>query len=148
MKKLYVFLASLLLSICFTSCYSWFENKISMDTEIGRINLGDLLYQEPELTSLAAPTQVLVSQGKYSGTIKLHWDEVPYANSYRIERAVMEPDPTTGTYNVPDEGDFEVLSKYVYSNNFADTILASPSSANKEYSNRYYYRVSAENIPK
>lgn len=148
MKKLYVFLTGLLLSICFTSCYSWFENKIAMDTETGRISLGDLLYQEPELTSLSAPTQVLVSQGLYSGTIKIHWDEVPYANSYRIERAVMEPDPTTGAYNIPDEGNFQVLSKYVYSNNFVDTILAAPGEANKEYSNRYYYRVSAENIPK
>lgn len=115
---------------------------------MGRINLGDLLYQEPELTTLSTPTQVLVSQGKYSGLIKIHWDEVPYANSYRIERAVIEPDPTTGGYIVPDEGDFEVLSKYVYSNNFVDTILAAPAEANKEYSNRYYYRVSAENIPK
>lgn len=147
-KKSILLVSILGLSLAFTGCYSWFENKISMDTEMGRISLGDLLYQEPELTSLTAPTQVLVSQGKYSGTIKLHWDEVPYANSYRIERAIMEPDPTTGAYNVPDEGDFEVLSKYVYSNNFADTILAAPSSANKEYSNRYYYRVSAENIPK
>lgn len=136
------------LSLSFTGCYSWFENKIPMDTETGRISLGDLLYQEPELTALSSPTQVLVSQGKYSGLIKIHWDEVPYANSYRIERAVVEPDPTTGAYNVPDEGNFEVLSKYVYSNNFVDTILAAPSDANKEYSNRYYYRVSAENIPK
>ncbi len=136
------------LSFNFTGCYSWFENKIAMDTEKSRINLGDLLYQEPELTSLSTPTQVLVSQGKYSGTIKIHWDEVPYANSYRIERAIIEPDPTTGTYAIPDEGDFEVRSKYVYSNNFVDTILTSPGSANKEYSNRYYYRVSAENIPK
>lgn len=136
------------LSLSFTGCYSWFENKIPMDTEKPRINLGDLLYQEPELTELSAPTQVLVSQGKYSGLIKIHWDEVPYANSYRIERAVIEPDPTTGAYRIPDEGDFEVKSKYVYSNNFVDTILTAPGSANKEYSNRYYYRVSAENIPK
>lgn len=148
MKKLLCVFTVMFTALLFTGCYSWFENKISMDTETGRISLGDFLYQEPELTSLSAPTQVLVSQGLYSGTIKIHWDEVPYANSYRIERAVMEPDPTTGAYNVPDEGNFQVLSKYVYSNNFVDTILAAPSDANKEYSNRYYYRVSAENIPK
>jgi hypothetical protein len=147
-KKSILLVSVLGLSFSFTGCYSWFENKIPMDTETGRISLGDLLYQEPELTSLSAPTQVLVSQGKYSGLIKIHWDEVPYANSYRIERAVVEPVPTTGAYNVPDEGNFQVLSKYVYSNNFVDTILAAPSDANKEYSNRYYYRVSAENIPK
>lgn len=147
-KKSMLLVSILGLSLSFTGCYSWFENKISMDTEKPRINLGDLLYQEPELTELSTPTQVLVSQGQYSGSIKIHWDEVPYANSYRIERAIMEPDPTTGAYNIPDEGDFEVRSKYVYSNNFVDTILTSPGSANKEYSNRYYYRVSAENIPK
>ena len=136
------------LSLSLTSCYSWFEEKIPMDVTNQRITLGDLLYQEPEITGLSAPTQVLVSQGTYSGTIKIHWDEVPYANSYRIERAIIEPDPTTGAYRIPDEGDFEVKSKYVYSNNFVDTILTAPGSANKEYSNRYYYRVSAENIPK
>ena len=146
MKKIYSFLIIILVSLLFTSCYSWFENKVDMDIDTPKINLGDLFYKETEITTLAAPTQVIVSKGKYSGTVKIHWDEVPYATSYRLERAVIEPDSSTGEYNVPDEGDFEVVSKYVYSNTYSDIILANPDYTNKEYSNIYYYRISAENI--
>ena len=148
MKKLLKIFAILCISLVFSGCYSWFEDKVVMDTDTQRINLGELLYQEKPITSLDPPTQVLVSQGQYSGVIKIHWDEVAYANSYRIERAMAEYDSSTKTYKQPEEGDFKVLSKYVYSNNYVDTILANPSSSNKEYSNRYYYRISAENIPK
>lgn len=148
MKKILNIFTILCVSLIFSGCYSWFEDKVGMDYETPRINLGDLFYKEVEVTSLNPPTQVLVSQGRYSGVIKIHWDEVPYANSYRIERAVVEPDSSTGAYKVPEEGDFKVLSKYVYSNNYIDTILSNPSYTNKEYSTRYYYRISAENIPK
>ncbi|MBR4397429.1 MAG: hypothetical protein IKS93_06230, partial [Methanobrevibacter sp.] len=104
------------------------------------------MYKEPEITVLDAPKQLIVSKGMYNGSIKLHWDEVPYATSYRIERAVVEPDLDGTTYALPDEGDFEVINKYVYTNNYSDIILASPSDSNKEYQNKYYYRISAENI--
>ena len=60
-----------------------------MDTTTPKINLGELFYKEKEITSLTIPNQLIVSKGVYSGTIKLHWDEVPYATSYRIERAVV-----------------------------------------------------------
>ncbi len=141
-------LAALFLAATFVnvSCYSWYDSKIDMDTKTPKINLGELFYKEKEITSLSTPNQLIVSKGVYSGTIKLHWDEVPYATSYRIERAIVEPDLDGTTYAVPEEGDFEVLNKYVYSNNFSDVILSSPSDANKEYQNRYYYRISAENI--
>ena len=148
MKKNYLLLISLSTSILFSSCYSWFENKVDMDANTPKMNLGELLYEEEEITSLTAPTQIIVSQGRYCDKMKVHWNEVPYANSYRVERAIVEPDFTTGEYSDPDEGEFEVVGKYVYSNNFVDTILTSPDSSNKEYQNRYYYRVSAENIPK
>lgn len=128
------------------SCYSWYEDKIDMDTQTAKSNLEDLFYIETPVTSLNAPKQLLVSKGAYSGTVKLHWDEVPYATSYRIERAEMEPDLDGRTYQLPDEGDFEVINKYVYSNNFSDLILASPTESNKEYQKHYFYRVSAENI--
>ena len=140
--------AVLLFSIIFSSCYSWYESKIQMDKETPKINLGELFYKEEEITELDMPAQIIISKGKYSGTIKLHWDEVPYATSYRLERAVIEPDSDTGVYRIPDESDFEILSKYVYSCNYSDIILASPSDSDKEYSNRYYYRISAENIKK
>lgn len=135
-------------TVLFSSCYTWYEEKIPMDTKTTKINLNDFLYVEKPVTSLDSPSQLIVSQGSYSGTIKLHWNEVPYATSYRLERAVIKPDPTTGAYAVPEEGDFEVLSKYVYSCNYSDIILASPGYSNSEYSNRYYYRVCSENIQK
>ena len=148
MKKLFKVLTILCTSLLFTSCYTWFEEQVKMDTEKPRINLGDLLYQEKPITSLNPPTQLLVSQGSYSNEIKIHWDDVPYANSYRIERAIIAPDYTTGLYTNPEDGDFKVLNKYVYSNTFVDKILSNPSNSNPEYSYRYYYRVCAENIPK
>ena len=128
------------------SCYSWYDSKINMDTKTPKSNLEELFYKEKEITSLTSPNQLIVSKGIYSGTIKLHWDEVPYATSYRIERAVVEPDLDGKTYAIPDEGDFEVINKYVYTNNYSDIILASPADSNKEYQNKYFYRISAENI--
>ncbi len=148
MKKLFKVFTILCTALLFTSCYTWFEEQIKMDTEKQRINLGDFLYQEKPITSLNPPTQLLVSQGSYSNVIKIHWDDVPYANSYRIERAIIAPDYTTGLYTNPEDGDFKVLNKYVYSNTFVDKILSNPSNSNPEYSYRYYYRVCAENIPK
>ena len=133
-------------SLMLCTCYSWYEDKIDMDTKTPKSSLEDLLFKEKEITSLTAPVQLIVSKGVYSGSIKLHWDEVPYATSYRIERAEAEPDLDGASYKVPDEGDFEVINKYVYTNNYTDLILASPSDSNKEYQKRYYYRVSAENI--
>ncbi len=147
MKKIFLLIittATFLLS----SCYTWYDEKIPMDIKTSKNNLDDLFYKEPVITSLDTPIQIIVSQGKYSDSIKLHWNEVPHATSYRVERAIMVPDPSTGTYAIPDEGDFEVLSKYVYSCNFSDVILSAPGSSNDEYSNRYYYRVCAENIQK
>ena len=148
LKKIIFSSALAITSLFLTSCYTWYEEKIPMDTKTQKISLNDLLYTEKPISSLEAPVQLIVSQGKYSGVIKLHWNEVSHATSYRLERAVMVPDPLTGVCSVPEEGDFEVLSKYVYSCNYSDIILASPGYSNNEYSNRYYYRVCAENIQK
>ncbi|MBO4628883.1 MAG: fibronectin type III domain-containing protein [Treponema sp.] len=149
MKRRLLQFTIIISALLFTACYSWFENKVDMDVKTPKINLGDLMYQEAEITELSAPTQVIVSQGKYSGTIKIHWDEVPYATSYRLERAVVkEPNADTGIYEIPDEGDFEILSSYIYSNNYSDLILKSPDYLDEEYSYRYFYRLSAENIKK
>ncbi len=148
LKKIIFSSALAITSLFLTSCYSWYDEKIPMDTKTQKINLSDLLYAEKPVTALEAPAQLIVSQGKYGGVIKLHWNEVPHATSYRLERAVIIPDPSTGICSVPEEGDFEVLSKYVYSCNYTDLILASPGYSNNEYSNRYYYRVCAENIQK
>ena len=146
MKKIILLLCILCSSLLFSGCYSWYESKIDMDTKTPKINLNDLLYKEKEITSLEPPKQIIVSQGRYNNVIKIHWDEVPYATSYRIERAVVVPDAEGNISSIPEEGDFEVICKYVYSNNYTDTILSYPSHSNKEYNYRYYYRISAENI--
>ena len=145
-KKIAALLGGVILTLAFTGCYTWYESKIDMDTKTPKINLGDLFYEKKEITGLDIAKQLIVSQGMYSGTVKLHWDEVPYATSYRIERAVVTPDSETGAIVLPEEGDFEVINKYVYNNNYSDLILSSPDSQNKEYEQRYFYRVSAENI--
>ena len=46
MKKFYFILAALLMSLFFTACYSWYDEKIPMDTKTPKINLGDLLYKK------------------------------------------------------------------------------------------------------
>lgn len=145
-KKITALLGGALLSLMLSGCYSWYESKVAMDTKTPKINLGDLFFKEKEITELSVPKQLFVSQGKYSGTIKLHWDEVPYATSYRVERAVVRPDPETGLVTLPEEGNFEVINKYVYGNNYSDLVLASPGAQNEQYDCFYYYRVSAENI--
>ncbi len=145
-KKISVLCSLLLFCLSLGGCYSWYDSKVAMDTKTPKINLGDLFFKEKEITELAVPKQLFVSQGKYSGTIKLHWDEVPYATSYRVERAVVRPDPETGLVALPEEGNFEVINKYVYGNNYSDLILSSPGAQNEQYDCFYYYRVSAENI--
>lgn len=128
-----------------TSCYNWYENKIDMDTESLQINLNDFMYETPAITELSSPSQVLASQGLYSGAIKIHWNAVPYARSYRIERAIMQAD-SNGLYATPEDGDFSVIEKFVYSTTYQDTVLSNPLTDSDEYSYKYYYRVSAENI--
>ena len=146
-KKMTVLFAGLLvLCLNLSACYSWYDSKIGMDTKTPKNNLNDLFYKEKEITGLDVPKQLFVSQGMYSGTVKLHWDEVPYATSYRVERAVVVPDAESGAITQPEEGDFEVINKYVYSNNYSDLILPSPGAQNEQYNCLYYYRVSAENI--
>jgi len=146
-KKIFkILVTSCLTLLLFTGCYSWYESKVNMDSTTPKMNLGDLFYREKEITALEAPKQILVSQGKFNNIIKIHWDEVPFATSYRLERAVVIPDSDGKLSALPDDSAFEALNKHVYSNNYTDVILSSPSSANKEYNYLYYYRVSAENI--
>lgn len=145
--RLFLILNSAFLISTLSSCYSWYEKKVPMDTESTQLTLKDFLYEAPQVTSLEAPTQVIASQGLYSGSIKVNWNDVENATSYRIERAVIKPD-STGNYAQPDEADFEVLNKYVYSTTYDDVILSKPKSNNVEYTYRYYYRICAENLGK
>ena len=106
-----------------TSCYNWYENKIDMDTESLQINLNDFMYETPAITELSSPSQVLASQGLYSGAIKIHWNAVPYARSYRIERAIMQAD-SNGLYATPEDGDCSVIEKFVYFTTYQYTVLS------------------------
>ena len=142
MKKFNCIMTALLASVLCCACYTWYDEKIPMDTKTPKINLSDLFYKEKEITSLETPKQLIVSQGMYGNSIKLRWDEVPYAASYRLERAIMEPEADGITYTIPEEGDFEVLNKYVWANTYTDFFI------NPDYQKHYYYRISAENVQK
>ena len=135
----------LILNFLFTSCYTWFEDKINMDTHTPQTNLKDFLKEEEKISVLDSPEQVIASKGLYSDSVKLNWTPVSLAASYRIERAVIKPD-SNGTYLIPEEDDFAVLEKQVYNTTYSDVILTNPTSTNEEYKNRYYYRICAENV--
>ena len=142
-----VILNSAFLILNLSSCYAWWEQKIPMDSDTPQVNLSDFLYEEKPITSLEAPVQVIASQGIYKDSIKLRWEEVSNAKSYRIERAVKMPD-SAGNYSAPEEGDFQLLEKYVYNTTYEDKILSSAGDSNEEYNYKYYYRICAENIGK
>lgn len=133
-------------ALCFTSCYTWWEEKIDVETGVSHISLGDFLFQKPAISSLEAPSQVIASQGTYSGEIRIRWTEVPNATSYRIERAVVQ-DSLDGI-TLPNDDAFEVIEKHVYSSPYTDKILQTPGSSNEEYTYKYFYRISAENLTK
>ena len=50
-----------------------------------------------------------------------------------------------GNYSEPLDEEYDVLDSSLYTTSYTDTILDSPLSYSEKYSNRYYYRVSAEN---
>lgn len=133
--------------VVLTSCYNLFETKVPMDFNTPVTTLTDFFHEEKEELILRTPTQLFVSQGLYSDKIVLSWNECENATSYRIERAVKEPD-SEGKYSEPEENDFEILQEYVYNTTYNDKILTTPTATSEEYTFRYYYRVSAENIRK
>ncbi len=144
MKKLLT--AALITStLLFSSCYNWWEDKPVIDTNTPEITLEGFLYEDVIRTYLVPPSQLIASQGMYSNAVKISWNEVEHASSYRIERAVIIPD-SNGVYAEPEETNFEVIEKYYYKTSYEDIILSNPGNNNDEYSYRYYYRVCAENI--
>lgn len=142
MKKYSKFLALALTSLAFTSCYTWWEQQIELNTDDGRSDLAEFFYKAPVITSLDTPEQVIASPGYYSGSVKLRWSEVENATSYRIERASMPKDSTA----LPEEGDFSVVTEFVYNTTYSDVILSNPTASSAAYNQKYYYRISAENI--
>ena len=142
MKKLAKILALSLTSLALTSCYTWWEKQIDLDSKYERADLAEFFYKAPVVTSLDAPEQVIASPGYYNGSVKIRWSEVENATSYRIERAEMPKNST----ELPEEGDFAVITEYVYDTTYNDIILSNPTATSDAYTKQYYYRISAENI--
>lgn len=144
-RKIITATLSTLYIITLTSCYTWWQKTVPMDSDAAQINLEDFLYELPKKTMLDTPDQLLASQGLYKGTVKLRWSQVEDAKSYRIEYAECKPD-SNGLYTPPEESDFKVLNKFVSSNTYDHVILSNPGATNEEYNSRYYYRICAESI--
>ena len=143
MKKIYSTLLFFICLVFLTSCAELFQDKIPMQNN-SNSNLSDFLLNEVEISELESPSQLFASQGKSSTTIDITWSQVAGAVSYRLERAIISQNPD-GSYTEPDESLFEVLQEAVYTTSYTDTILLDSSTYSNEYTNRYYYRVSAEN---
>lgn len=132
-----------------SSCADFFQGKVDMNPERDSSSgLFELLTKPEEITALEAPSELHISQGLYAGTITVSWSEVKYATSYQLERAVVEKPSADGTWKLPDETDFSVLSSFVYGTSYSDTVLSQPDYLSPEYSWRYYYRVTAQNLIK
>lgn len=142
MKKLTKIIALSLTSLAFTSCYTWWEKQVELNMDNGRTDLAEFFYKAPVITSLEAPVQVIASPGYYNGSVKVRWSEVENATSYRIERADMDKNSNA----LPEDGDFSVIAEYVYGTTYNDVILSNPTATSEAYNNKYYYRISAENI--
>lgn len=128
-----------------TSCAQMFQSKLPMGSN-SNTTLDVLFESKEEITQLEAPKQVFVSQGQNPTSILLSWDAVDGATSYTIERAIVK-DGTSNT--IPDESEFTIINKFVYSTSYTDVILNSNEShyTSEAYTNnyKYYYRIVAQN---
>ena len=145
-NKTYTIVLSALFTITtLTSCAQMFQSKLPMGSD-SNTTLDDLLESKAEITQLETPKQVFVSQGQSSTQILISWDSVQEATSYTIERAIVK-DPSITT--VPDEGEFEIIKKFVYDTKYTDEVLSAQEAhyQSEAYSNnyKYYYRIVAQN---
>ncbi len=131
------------------SCSSFFETDVSMNPNSNNSSLYDLLTPAEKIEKLSAPTEIFVSQGLYSGKIEVSWAAVQNATSYKIERAVVKEKNADGTWEMPKESDFELLtSSNIYNTKYTDTIIQETKYTSVELNYVYYYRVFAQNLPK
>jgi hypothetical protein len=133
-----------ILLVC-TSCYQFFQGKVAMNADGNSSSIGTLVGEKDTISKLDPPDQIFISHGLSASTITASWSSVTGATSYRLERAVVTAANGDGSFTIPDESNYEVVSKYVYGTSYTDTILSSPSYSDSEYSYGYFYRVSAEN---
>ena len=131
------------------SCSSFFETDVSMNSNGNNSSLYDLLTPPEKFEKLDAPSEIFISQGEYSGKIEISWNAVPNATSYKIERAVIKEKKADGTWDMPKESDFELLtSSNIYNTKYIDTIIQEAKYTSVELNYVYYYRVFAQNLPK
>ena len=146
-NKTYTIVLAALLATTFTlsSCAQMFQSKLPMGSD-SNTTLDDLFESKAEITQLETPKQVFVSQGQSPTQILISWDSVQEATSYTIERAIVK-DPSITT--VPDEGEFEIIKKFVYNTKYVDEVLSTQEAnyQSEAYSNnyKYYYRIIAQN---
>lgn len=149
MKKIYtkylsIFLLILTTLLLLTSCSAMFQDKVSLIRPTTG-SLGDLLSEKVEISQLETPKQVFISNGMSINQIQLSWSTVPYAVSYRLERAIVsEAEFNAG--KILAEEDWEVINPYCYQTSYTDTVLQNPTYLSEEYTNKYYYRIAAENL--
>ena len=145
MKKNIKPAALVLLSLVAVSCSTWFEAKIPLDRDSEAGSLSQLLTPKKKIEKLDSPRQVFVSKGLFKDEIRVSWSDVPYAASYRLERAVAKKN-IDGSWPSLADLQFSVITKYTIKTSYADTVLPQAGASNEEYDFRYYYRVRAENI--
>jgi hypothetical protein len=134
------------ISFLLSSCEEMFQEKIPYS---GKNNsLDNFFRMEEEITKLRQPQQFYAASYYSSTEIRLTWTEVKGAAYYMIERAAASFQDWQKPGYQPDEGDYEVLDRFVYGTTFNDIILKNASLDAPEYQNRYFYRVSAFNTAK
>ena len=135
--------------LALASCSSFFESDVSMNSNSNNSSIYDLLTPPEKIERLSAPTEIFISQGLYSGVIEVSWSAVPNATSYKIERAVVKEKNADGTWEMPKESDFELLtSSNIYNTKYTDTIIQEAKYTSLELNYVYYYRVFAQNPSK
>lgn len=150
LKKLNIkYFLFVLIPFFFLSCADFFQGKVGIDNSGSTSSLYDLLTPAEKILKLDAPKELFVSQNLYSGKIEISWSSVRNASSYKLERAIVSEKKIDGTWQMPDESDFEILtSSNIYNTYYTDTIIQNPLYTSPELNYVYYYRVIAQNLSK
>lgn len=139
-------LICIFLPFLLASCSDLFQTKIPMGSG-NDSSLSDILLPDTQASKLEKPSELFVSREDNSSSIRISWSQVSGASSYLLERATVEPTQDKDGNLVYEEDvsklSFDTLREYVYTNSYTDIILPNPNIESPEYSNRYYYRVTA-----
>lgn len=146
MKKIHIPILIIITSLFF-SCADLFQPRIGLNLDNIQGNLSNVVIPLNKITKLDTPQQIFVSQNEYPDIIRISWEPVKGAISYRLEKAISTQKDAYGNFKTPEESDFSVvpLASKIYSTQYTETILKSPSYSNQEYNYQFFYRVCAEN---